>query len=168
MSSPLDPESLRVGTSEREEAGRVLGDHFAEGRLSTDEYESRVAAAFEAKNRADLRALFLDLPAPLPSFLRPPAAPTPPQPRYAAPPAYRPAAQVPVTTSDKSKIVAGVLQIVLPFGVGRFYTGHAKMAVAQLLVTLVTFGLGALWPLIDGILLLVNGGQDGHGRQLSD
>lgn len=167
MSSPLDPESLRVGTAEREEAGRILGEHFAQGRLSTEEYESRVSASFEAKNRADLRALFDDLPAPVPSFLRPPPSQAPVRQPYAAPPAYRPGTQ-PAVVSDKSKIVAGVLQIVLPFGVGRFYTGHTGMAIAQLLVTLFTFGIGAIWPLVDGILLLVNGGRDPHGRQLHD
>ncbi|WP_233357087.1 TM2 domain-containing protein, partial [Saccharomonospora iraqiensis] len=70
-------------------------------------------------------------------------------------------------TSGRSAVVAGILQLVVPFGVGRFYTGQTGLAVAQLLVTLLTFGLGALWPMIDGILLLVNGGVDGDGRPLS-
>src|SRR5215203_5267376 len=38
--------------------------------------------------------------------------------------------------SDKSKMVAGLLQIFLgSFGVGRFYTGHIGLAVAQLLLS---------------------------------
>jgi TM2 domain-containing membrane protein YozV len=71
--------------------------------------------------------------------------------------------------SDKSRVIAGVLGITLGgFGVGRFYTGHTGIAVAQLVVTLVTCGLGHFWGLIDGILLLTNGGTDAQGRVLRD
>ncbi|NYT94329.1 MULTISPECIES: TM2 domain-containing protein [Salinispora] len=71
--------------------------------------------------------------------------------------------------SDKSKIVAGVLQILLGgFGVGRFYMGDTKTGVFQLIVTLVTCGVGSLWGLVDGILILVRGGVDGQGRPLRD
>ena len=71
--------------------------------------------------------------------------------------------------SDKSKIVAGILGIALGgFGAGRFYTGHTGIAVAQLIVTLVTCGLGHFWGLIDGIMILVNGGTDAQGRVLRD
>jgi len=68
--------------------------------------------------------------------------------------------------SDKSKVVAGVLQIVIPIGIGRFYTGHTGIGVAQLLVTLVTCGIGSLWPLIDGIMILVGNPLDANGRPL--
>lgn len=65
--------------------------------------------------------------------------------------------------SDKSKIVAGVLQLLLgTLGIGRFYTGHTGMALAMLFTC---GGLG-IWSLIDGILLLVNGGTDSDGRVL--
>ena len=41
------------------------------------------------------------------------------------------------------------------------------IGVAQLLVTLVTCGIGALWPFIDGILILVNDtATDAQGRPL--
>jgi hypothetical protein len=167
MSSPADPDALRIGTAEREEAMRVLGDHFAEGRLRSDEYETRVSAALEARNRGELRPLFADLPAPLPVCLEPPAQ-FPPQysPQFPSP-VFRPMPAPPAVTSPKSRTVAGVLQIVLPFGVGRFYTGHIGIAIAQLVLVIFTFGLGALWPVIDGIVLLVNGGTDAHGRPLT-
>jgi TM2 domain-containing membrane protein YozV len=77
--------------------------------------------------------------------------------------------QYPQGVSDKSKVVAGILQIVLGgFGVGRFYMGDTKTGVIQLIVTIVTCGLGGIWGLIDGILILVNGGVDGQGRPLRD
>ncbi|MFC9326269.1 TM2 domain-containing protein [Kitasatospora sp. NPDC057015] len=66
--------------------------------------------------------------------------------------------------SDKSKVVAGVLQIFLGgFGAGRFYTGHTGIAIAQLLTC---GGLG-FWALIDGILFLTsNDRTDAQGRLL--
>ncbi|WP_117673014.1 TM2 domain-containing protein [Micromonospora sp. MW-13] len=77
--------------------------------------------------------------------------------------------QYPQGVSDKSKVVAGVLGIVLGgFGVGRFYMGDTKTGVLQLVVTLVTCGFGSLWGVIDGILILINGGVDGQGRPLRD
>ncbi len=90
-----------------------------------------------------------------------------PQPGYAqsgyAQPGY------PQGVSDKSKVVAGVLGIVLgAFGAGRFYMGDTKTGVLQLVVSLVTCGAGHIWGLIDGILILVNGGVDGQGRPLRD
>lgn len=68
--------------------------------------------------------------------------------------------------SDRQRIVGGLLQMFLPFGVGRFYTGHTAMAVAQLLVTLFTFGLGAIWSFIDGIVILAGNPTDPDGRPL--
>ena len=67
--------------------------------------------------------------------------------------------------SDKSKLVAGLLQVFLgSFGVGRFYLGDIGIGVAQLIVTIVTFGIGALWPLIDGIVILAGSPRDKQGR----
>ncbi|MEH1098403.1 TM2 domain-containing protein [Micromonospora sp. CPCC 205561] len=89
---------------------------------------------------------------------------TPPyQPGYPNQPGY------PSGVSDKSKVVAGVLQIVLgTFGIGRFYMGDTKTGVIQIIVSLVTCGVGGIWGFIDGILILVNGGVDGQGRPLRD
>jgi TM2 domain-containing membrane protein YozV len=69
--------------------------------------------------------------------------------------------------SSRSKVVAGLLQIFLGgLGIGRFYTGHVGMAIAQIVVTFVTCGLGALWPLIDGIMMLVGNPKDVDGRPM--
>jgi TM2 domain-containing membrane protein YozV len=174
--APDHPDSFRIGTAEREDAVRVLGEHFAEGRLNSDEYETRVSAAYEAENRAGLRPLFDDLPAPRPACLLPPPEPFPlypaahPTQQYPQP-YQQPYAQPPVyfqpQMSDKSKVTAGVLQLVFPFGIGRFYTGHVGIAIAQLLLFF-AFGVGVIWSWIDGIILLTNGGTDSTGRRLQD
>jgi TM2 domain-containing membrane protein YozV len=68
--------------------------------------------------------------------------------------------------SDKSKIVAGLLQVLIPLGIGRMYMGQTGLGVAQLLVTVLTCGVGGLWPFIDGILILVGDKTDAQGRVL--
>ncbi|MBQ0828554.1 TM2 domain-containing protein [Streptomyces tagetis] len=66
--------------------------------------------------------------------------------------------------SDKSKIVAGILQLFLgSFGIGRFYVGSVGIGLAQLFTC---GGLG-FWSLIDGIMYLVdNDRTDSYGRVL--
>ncbi|WP_338685961.1 TM2 domain-containing protein [Streptomyces acidiscabies] len=66
--------------------------------------------------------------------------------------------------SDKSKLVAGLLQIFLgTLGIGRFYVGNVGIGIAQLL----TCGGFGLWALIDGIMFLVsNDRTDKQGRVL--
>ncbi|KRC57700.1 MULTISPECIES: TM2 domain-containing protein [unclassified Nocardioides] len=71
-----------------------------------------------------------------------------------------------VPYSEKQKVVAGVLQILLPFGIGRFYIGDTGTGIAQLLVSLVTCGIGGIWSMIDGILLLTGRPTDSEGRPL--
>lgn len=147
-----DRTAIRIGTHEREDAITTLGGHFAAGRLLMDEYEQRMTAVIDTRTYAELRALFDDLPAPHPAFMRPTQAPPAPAP------------VIPTGNSDKSRVAAGLLQIMFPFGTGRFYTGHTRIAVAQLLLVLV--GVGVIWSLIDGVLLLATGGTDPHGRPL--
>jgi TM2 domain-containing membrane protein YozV len=94
-----------------------------------------------------------------------------PPPGYAAAgqPAYAPYGIHPgtgVPYSDKSKIVAGLLQILLPLGIGRFYIGDSKTGGWQLAVTLLTCGVGALWPFVDGIVILATDSRDAQGRIL--
>ncbi len=71
--------------------------------------------------------------------------------------------------SDKSKVTAGVLQILLgAFGAGRFYLNEPGIAIAQLAVSWLTCGIGAIWPLIDGIMMLTGSVRDQQGRPLRD
>ncbi|WP_020495684.1 DUF1707 domain-containing protein [Sciscionella marina] len=165
-------DAQRIGTREREESISVLGEHFEAGRITAEEYGERTATAGAAVVRGDLTTLFEDLPEPRPSFLRPPLpqAPPPGVVPGSVPVAglYAPPPMPQYQFSPKSKVAAGVLNIVLPFGIGRFYAGNTGIAVAQLLVTIFTFGVGALWSFIDGIVLIVNGGLDGEGRPLRD
>jgi len=62
--TPERPE-LRIGDVEREAAVSALGDHYAAGRLTKDEYDERAAVAWAARTNSDLWPLFLDLPRPV-------------------------------------------------------------------------------------------------------
>ena len=115
--------------------------------------------------------------APPPNYQPPPNYPMPPQ--YPGPGGYvdpsAPFGRHPVTgepLSDKSKVVAGLLQLLGLFGlvgIGRIYLGYTGLGVAQLLVGLVTCGVGAvIWGIIDGILILTDKVRDPQGRPLRD
>lgn len=89
----------------------------------------------------------------------PPGYGPPPQYGYGPPPGQQPYGAYPPGYYDpnaKSKLTAGLLGILLGgFGVHRFYLGYTSIGIVQILVTLVTCGMGALWGLIEGILILV-------------
>lgn len=99
-----------------------------------------------------------------------PAPFNPSQPGYGAPMGFAdpaaPYGRHPMTGEpygEKSKVIAGVLQLLIgTLGIGRFYTGHTGMAIAQLLTC---GGLG-IWALIDGIMILVTDSRDAEGRLL--
>ena len=138
-------------------------------------------------------------PAPEPAPHGDPVAPPPPppsgyaqptygQPTYAQPGYAQPSygqpsfAQPAYGYSDKSKVVAGLLQVLLPFigicGVGRLYAGHIGLGLTQLLGMFVGFVLAFvligflimpaiwLWTVIDGIIMLTSDAKDGEGRLL--
>ncbi len=69
----------------------------------------------------------------------------------------------------KSRLTAGLLGIFLGgFGVHRFYLGYTSIGVLQILVTIATCGIGSLWGMIEGILILTGSGitTDADGRPL--
>ncbi len=74
------------------------------------------------------------------------------------------------TVGAKSKLVAGLLGIFLGgWGVHNFYLGFTKKAVIQIIVSVVTCGIGGIWGFIEGIMILC-GKQtlDAQGNLLKD
>jgi hypothetical protein len=53
---------VRASDAEREQAAELLRAGYADGRLTRDELDERLAAGYAAKTRADLRGLTGDLP----------------------------------------------------------------------------------------------------------
>jgi TM2 domain-containing membrane protein YozV len=111
------------------------------------------------------------VPPPPPSS-RTPAVPAPPVRSmavagvYLAPnPDYNPAAYG-VVRSDRSRAIAGLLQIIP--GVGRMYLGYWAHGVLQM-VFMMCGGIGLFWSWIDGLIILGGGVKlDGYGRRLPE
>ncbi len=55
---------IRIGDAEREAAVTALGEHYAAGRLTKEEYDERAGIAWTAKTNSALWPLFADLPRP--------------------------------------------------------------------------------------------------------
>ncbi|WP_304107036.1 DUF1707 domain-containing protein [Mycolicibacterium bacteremicum] len=60
--SAAEPGSTRAGDAERAQAAQLLTDAAAQGRLSIDEYEQRLAKAYAATTHGELARLSADLP----------------------------------------------------------------------------------------------------------
>lgn len=56
------PGELRASDAEREAVVSLLAQALGEGRLTPEEFDARVEAAYAAKTHADLDALTTDLP----------------------------------------------------------------------------------------------------------
>lgn len=65
------------------------------------------------------------------------------------------AANAKAGTSSKSKLTAGLLGLLLGgWGAHNFYLGNSSKAVIQIIVSIFTCGLGSLWGVIEGIMIL--------------
>ena len=76
----------------------------------------------------------------------------------------------PASRDEKSKVLAGVLGILFGgLGVHRFYLGYTTIGIVQVVVTICTFGIGAIWGTVEGIVILCGGMRtDAAGRPLGD
>jgi len=57
-------ENIRISDADRERVAERLREHYAQGRLTADELDERLTAAFNAKTYGDLRTVMADLPEP--------------------------------------------------------------------------------------------------------
>jgi len=83
----------------------------------------------------------------------------PPESQVGAAPgvSVQPAYGYPQGAQPKSRTTAGILGILLGgFGVHRFYLGYTGIGIAQIAVTIVTCGIGAIWGFVEGILILTD------------
>lgn len=78
--------------------------------------------------------------------------------------------QAPPMAQQKSKMAAGLLGIFLGgWGIHNFYLGFTTRAIIQIVVTVCTCGIGALWGFIEGILILTGSiNADANGIPLKD
>jgi Domain of unknown function (DUF1707)/Domain of unknown function (DUF4190) len=91
------PAPMRIGSADRERTIDVLKAGFAEGRLTPDEHDERVALADAARTYEELAALLADLPA------------GPPGAVMCGPAAAYPPARMPVPPVINSRAVASLV-----------------------------------------------------------
>jgi hypothetical protein len=60
--APAVPAQVRIGDAERESAVTALGEHYAAGRITKEEFDERSSVAWSARTSGDLVPLFTDLP----------------------------------------------------------------------------------------------------------
>ena len=58
----MNDQDLRIGDADREQAAAELGEHYAQGRLTTDEHRERLDEIWAARTRRQLGPVFADLP----------------------------------------------------------------------------------------------------------
>ncbi len=126
----------------------------------------------------------------LPPYFPPPYYPPPPgqfPPPYYPPPVFYPDPAAPYGRhpltgepfSDKSKVIAGLLQLlglVGVLGIGRIYLGNTTLGITQLVGCLVfgiiTCGIGfivsVIWGIVDAVLIFTDKVRDSAGRPLRD
>lgn len=136
----MTPET-RISDADREAAVTALGEHYASGRLTREEYDERATQAYAARTASVLRPLFADLPAPHPPVAGRSGAPRTHGASY--PPPQR-------MTSPRRGFRVPVLPVLLVL------IGIAVLASAPWLVFV---GLGVLW--------LTRGHRGGCGRRYS-
>lgn len=70
--------------------------------------------------------------------------------------------------SHKSRTVVALLAFFLGYlGVHRFYVGKCGTGILQILLTC-CFGIGAIWALIDLIVILCGNFTDSEGKRITD
>ena len=64
-------------------------------------------------------------------------------------------------SQENKKVLAGILGIVLGgFGVHKFILGYTQEGIIQIVITIVTCGIGSLIGLIEGIIYLTKSDQE--------
>ncbi len=69
--------------------------------------------------------------------------------------------QAPPHNQENKKVLAGVLAIVLGgFGIHKFILGYTQEGIIQIVITVVTCGIGSIIGLIEGIIYLTKSDEE--------
>ncbi len=64
-------------------------------------------------------------------------------------------------TQENKKILAGILAIVIgSLGIHKFILGYTQEGIIQIVITIVTCGIGGIIPLIEGIIYLTKSDEE--------
>ena len=67
----------------------------------------------------------------------------------------------PIAPQENKKLVAGILALLLgSLGVHKFILGYTQEGIIQIVITIITCGIGGIIPFIEGILYLAKSDAD--------
>jgi TM2 domain-containing membrane protein YozV len=149
-------------------SGDVDGAAHARARLALLHHARLTLLDPDARRAYDYRRAPPSIPYPIvtPSAYGYPSESAPPVPHGGYP-----SEMVVPYGPQRSKVGAALLAFFLgTLGIHNFYLGRNGLGVAQLLVTVLTFGVGLLitipWALVDFVLILAGSTKDSYGRPL--
>ena len=147
---PVGRGRLRASHTDREQVLDTLKDAFVQGRLTKDEFDSRVAHTLASRTHGDLAALTADLPAGSPTVR----------------PARKPVRARPANTPVKRgiRLIAGSTVLAGGVWTGALISQTDSLAVAALVWTLTVVWLGIV--LLAGSVMLESRHLRPSGRQL--
>jgi len=132
---------LRASNADREQVVDTLKEAFVQGRLTKDEFDSRVAHALAARTYADLAPLSTDLPA-APAVARPPGRPAPARRPV---PARRPASARPANNAVRNgaRVIAAATVLTAGLWAAALLSPAGSQALGGLVfaVTFIWFGV---------------------------
>lgn len=163
---PVDIDTLVQWVAQgRIVASTMLIERGTERQMQADSIDA-VAAALRKSAGTQAGVVIERGPSDFPTMTQGPTGPAQP-PMPGVPPVPAPPYAVDGRrVGRKSKIVAGLFGILLPFGVHRFYLGYVGIGILQVL----TFpcGVGAVWCFVEGVICLCGGMRDADGYELRD
>jgi len=142
--------SLRIGDAEREAVAAELREHFAHGRLTLEEFNQRIDAAFAAKTQADLSRITRDLP-----HVRSGGAPLPSARTHGPLLASGPAAGAVIPWAGTDWARRGHTGHRHGHGIGAFATLLAALATWLLVYDVILVGVRFPWPGRLGLLAVI-------------
>ena len=67
----------------------------------------------------------------------------------------------PKPQQENKKVVAGIFALILgSLGIHKFYLGYTQEGVIQIVISVITCGIGGIIPFIEGILYLVKSDEE--------
>jgi hypothetical protein len=129
---------IRISDADRERVTARLREHFAEGRLSSDELDERITATLSAKTFGDLRAVMADLPDSVP------VPPGSPQGSPAPPWAAGRWAVVPRGPRLMPLVIVALIAAVIIPGAGWLFLAFVKVALVIWLIACLAGIIAAL------------------------
>jgi hypothetical protein len=147
---PVGRGRLRASHTDREQVIDALKDAYVQGRLTKDEFDSRVAHTLASRTHADLAALTADLPAGSPAVR----------------PARKPVRARPANTAVKrgARLIAATTVLAGGAWAGALLSQTDSLAVAALVWTFTVVWLGIV--LLAGSVMLESRHLRRSGRQL--